>query len=72
MHPFGFHEWHQHVTHHAANIAAIAFPVTFLAHGAQVLAVLSGVLGVAWYLALFYDRWLMKRKQEKGNGKDTG
>jgi hypothetical protein len=55
-------------SHHAANLAAIAFPVVFITDGNIVLAFVASCLGVAWYIALFIDRHQRKKRE---NGKDT-
>lgn len=46
------------VAHHAANVAAIAIPVSGYALGVEPFLVLAAtVLGLFWYAVLFYDRF---------------
>lgn len=46
------------VAHHAANVAAVAFPIgAWLFHLPDILQTILVVAGLLWYAVLFYDRF---------------
>jgi uncharacterized integral membrane protein len=54
-----------HVIHHAANTAAVAFPLlTFWLNAPQILTITTAVLGVIWYCILIGEKvWSWRRKK---------
>lgn len=52
------------LSHHAANVAAIAFPISSLVlHLPEALSILLMCLGVGWYGVLFYDRFVKPKNK---------
>ena len=54
----GYSHAGDNLAHHAANVAAIAFPLSsVLLHLPETLSIALMVMGLAWYIILFYDRY---------------
>ncbi len=54
------------LAHHAANVAAIAFPFSSIVlHLPEALSVLLMCAGLLWYGVLFYDRFVKKADVSK-------
>ncbi len=54
----GYSHAGDNLAHHAANVAAIAFPLSsVLLHLPEILSIVLMCMGLAWYVVLFYDRY---------------
>jgi hypothetical protein len=52
------------IIHHAANAAAIVFPVSaVLLHMPEVIAIITGLLGIIWYSILIVEKVALWRTQ---------
>lgn len=51
------------IAHHAANAAAIVLPVgSVVLHLPEIVSVILGLVGLAWYGVLFYDRFIGSKR----------
>ncbi len=59
------------VIHHAGNVAAVVFPFSFLwLNAPHILSIITGLLGVGWYVMLYLDRNERKQRERKNDDKD--
>jgi len=54
-----------HVIHHAANTAAVVFPIMSLwLNAPMILTIITGVLGVIWYCILIGEKIMAWRNRK--------
>ena len=58
----------EHLIHHGGNAAAMAFPfMAIWLNAPQIISALLGLAGIAWYGALFIDRYRRIQKEKEGS-----